>query len=75
MLQVNLQLIADTLSGAIIKLSAAQEKGQPTRDRSWLIILMKKCEIDTETGTNQREKNKDNQSRIKAFPSSPRWRW
>ena len=74
MLQLNLQLISDALSGAGIELPAAEEESLPAWDWSRQIVLVKKRKVYAQARAEQREKNENNQACVKAFPPSTRRR-
>ena len=74
MLQLNLQLIGDALSGAGIELPAAQEESLPAWDWSKQIVLVKKRKVYAQARAEQRENNENDQTCVKAFPPSTRWR-
>ncbi len=73
MLQLNLQLIGDALSGAGIELPAAEEESLPAWG-SRQIVLVKKRKVYAQARAEQGKNNENNQACVKAFPPSTRWR-
>lgn len=74
MLQIQLQLIGDALSGAGIELPAAEEESLPALDWSRQIVLVKKRKVYAQARADQGENNENNQACVKAFPPPTRRR-
>ena len=67
MLQLDLQLIGDALSGAGIELPAAEEESLPACDWSRQIVLVKKRKVYAQARAEQRENNENDHGLCKGF--------